>query len=151
MYFITSTCISAGSLWKLTFFLRLPLALFPDAGVSAYPVKLCAMHIVTKKPVRVTVAYVPHIWAKFETMSASKAATVRSKILQSTLALAFRDLIVASHFGAEMNLPDGSSVLVTTRVILYISNQPEERDVLCLKGHGSACDCTPCMEASEFY
>jgi len=41
-------------------------------------------------------------------------------------------------------------MIITTspRLILYVSDQPEERDIVCLKRHGSAYDCTPCMARS---
>jgi len=81
-------------------------------------------------------------------MSQSKAAEARAEILQGTIALVFRDIMLASHFGADMTLPDVVVVNISPRLILYVSDQPEERDFVCLKRHGSAYDCTPCIARS---
>jgi len=106
------------------------------------------MNIVSKAPEWVVVAYMPQVRSRYEAMSQSKAAEARAEILQRTIALVFRDVMLASHFGADMTLPDGVVVNISPRLILYVSDQPEERDVVCLKRHGSAYDCTPCMARS---
>lgn len=93
------------------------------------------MNILTKKPVNVTVAYVPRVWAKFEAILKKKAAAARAKVLRRILALVFRDLMLASHFIAELTVPNGATFLACPRVILYTSDQPEERDLLFSKRH----------------
>jgi len=57
--------------------------------------------------------------------------------------------MLASPCGAEMRLRDGTTVIVSPRVLLCVCDQPEERAVLCLKRHGSTYDCTPCMARSN--
>jgi len=81
-------------------------------------------------------------------MSQCKAAEARAEILQRTIALVFRDVMLSSHVGMGMTLPDGLVMNINPRLILYVSDQPEERDDVCLKRHGSAYDCTPCMARS---
>jgi len=103
------------------------------------------MNIVSKAPEWVVVAFMPHVRSRYEAMSQSKAAEARAEILQRTIALVFRDVMLASHFGAEMTLPDGVVVNIRPRLILYMSDQPEECEVVCVKRHCSAYDCTPCM------
>jgi len=55
-------------------------------------------------------------------MSQSKAVEARAEILQRTIAPVFRDVMLASHFGAEMTLPDGVVVNISPRLILYVSD-----------------------------
>jgi len=106
------------------------------------------MNIVSKAPEWVVVAYMPQVWSRYEILSQSKAEEARAVILQRTIALVFRDVMLASHFGTKMTLPDGVVMNISPRFILYVSDQPEERDVACLKRHGSANDFTPCMARS---
>jgi len=106
------------------------------------------MNIVSKAPEWVVVAFMPQLRSRYEAMSQSMAAEARAEILHRNITLVFRDVMLASHFGAEMTLPDGVVVNISPRLILYVSDQPEERDVVCLKRHGSAYDCTPCMAHS---
>jgi len=103
------------------------------------------MNIVSKALEWVVVAYMPQVRSRYEAMSQSKAAEARAEILQHTIELVFRDVMLAGHFGTEMTLPDGVVMNISPRLILYVSDQPEERDVVCLKRHGSAYGCTPCM------
>jgi len=106
------------------------------------------MNIVSKAPEWVVVAYMPQVRSRYEEISQSKAAEALAEILQRTIALVFRDVMLASHFGADMTLPDGVVVNISPRLILYVSDQPDKRDVVCLKRHGSTYDSTPCMARS---
>jgi len=107
------------------------------------------VNIVTSKVGWYTVAYVPSIAAKHEPMSKPKAAQARAELLQRTIGLVFYRCMLASHCGAEMRLRDGTKVIVSPRVLLFVCDQPEERAVLGLKRHGSTYDCTPCMARSN--
>lgn len=107
------------------------------------------VNIVTSKVGWYTVAYVPSVAAKHEPMSKPKAAQARAELLQRTIGLVFYRCMLASHCGAEMRLRDGTKVIVSPRVLLYVCDQPEERAVLGLKRHGSTYDCTPCMARSN--
>lgn len=109
------------------------------------------MNIVAMKLVFVTVACFPQVRKHFVKSAPAKAAAALAEVVQRTLALGFRKLMQASHLGAEMTPADGSVAQVSPRVFLYVSDKPEERDVLCLKRHGSAFDCTPCMAPSKTY
>jgi len=72
--------------------------------------------------------------SRYEAMSQCKAAEARAEILQRTIALVFRDVMLSSHFGMEMTLPDGLVMNINPRLILYVSDQPEERDDVCPSG-----------------
>lgn len=107
------------------------------------------MNLLSREPVWVTVAYVPQVWADFRKCSASNAAAARAQVLQHTLNLAYGDLMRASHFGVAVTMMDGTQAVVSPRVVLYVCDQPEERDIVCLKRHGTAFSCTPCMAPSR--
>lgn len=103
------------------------------------------MNLLSRVPVWVTVAYVPQVWADFQKTSAANAATARAQVLQHTLNLAFKELMQASHFGVTVTMMDGTQGTVSPRVVLYVSDQPEERDIVCLKRQGTAFGCTTCV------
>lgn len=103
------------------------------------------MNLLSRLPVWVPVAYIPQVWADFQKSSAANAATARAQVLQHTLNLAFGDLMRASHFGVTVTMMDGTQGAVCPRAVLYVSDQPEERDIVCLKRQGTAFSCTPCM------
>jgi len=80
------------------------------------------MNIVSKAPEWVVVAYMPQVRSRYEAMSQSKAVEARVEILQRTIAPVFRDVMLASHSGAETTLPDGVVVNISPRLILYVSD-----------------------------
>lgn len=96
-----------------------------------------------------TVALIPQIEDALEPMSSEKAARLRSVRLQRTLFLVLRRLLLASHFGAKLTLPDRTTVIVSPLLLMYMCDYPEERSVTGLKNHGSDFDCTQCMSASD--
>jgi len=90
----------------------------------------------------VTLAYIPQVEAKFlETM---RGQEVRAELLQRILHVVFRTSLLADHDGMWLNLPGGGCERVSPRALLYVSDQPEERAVLCLKGSGCLFPCTAC-------
>lgn len=92
---------------------------------------------------------IPQVADKLEPMSAEKASRLRARLLQTTLHLVLRRLLLASHFGAKLMLPDGSAAVISPRLLLYQCDYPEERAVMGLKNLGSDYDCTPCMVPSK--
>lgn len=114
-------------------------------GVSAYLIRLRIMNLMSCVPFWVAVAYVTQVWADFQKCSATNAAQSRAEVLQHTLNLAFRDLMRASHFDVTVTVMDATQGVVSPRIALYVSDQPEERDFLCLTRHGTAFSSTPCM------
>lgn len=119
------------------------------AAVSAYPVRMRVISVLTDKEDWVTVAIIPQVGDKLEPMSAEKASRLRARLLQTTLHLVLRRLLQASPFGVKMALPDGTVVVVSPRLLLYQCDYPEERSIMGLKNQGSAFDCTQCMVPSK--
>jgi len=78
------------------------------------------INIVTKKVGWHTIAYVPSVAGKHEPMSKAKAAQTRAELLHRTLAIVCYRCMIASHYGAELLLRDGTKVIVSPLVLLYV-------------------------------
>ena len=80
-----------------------------------------------------------------EPSAGDKARDRRCGVLQRVLFLAFREVIKASRDGVELaeRWKDGA-LWAFPRVLLYVSDQPEERAVLCLKPGNCAYPCSLC-------
>lgn len=117
--------------------------------MSAYAVRMRVINELREAEQWATVAMVPQVDAKLETMSREKASRLKKLLLQKTLYLVFRRVMNASHFGAELKLSDGSTVIVSPRLLGYQCDYLEERSVMCLKQHGGEFDCTICMAPSD--
>jgi len=118
-----------------------------SGAVSAYPLRMRIVNVNTKNVRWMTLAYIPQVEAKF--LETRKGQEVRSELLQRILHIVFRRSVLASHRGAWLNLPVDGRVLVSPRALLYVCYQPEQRAVMCLKGPGCICPCTPCMVERE--
>ena len=113
-----------------------------SVAVSEYSLRMRVININTDKVRWVTLAYIPQVEAKFlETM---RGQEVRAELLQRILHVVFRTSLLADHDGMWLNLPGGGCERVSPRALLYVSDQPEERAVLCLKGSGCLFPCTAC-------
>lgn len=119
--------------------------------MSAYPTTLRIMTLILRVPAWATVAYVLQVWADFQECSAANEGRSSAQVSQHTLNLAFGGLMRASHFGVTVTMMDGTQGVVSPRVVLNVSDQPEERDILCLKRHGTAFSYTPCMAPLSSY
>lgn len=119
------------------------------AAVSAYLVRMRVMNVFTKEEEWVTVAMIPQVEDKFETVSTEKASQLRKLLLQKTEYLVFCRLMQSSHHGVNMILKDGSFVIVSPLLLMYQCDYPEERSIMGLKHHGGDHDCTTCMAPSE--
>lgn len=119
------------------------------SAVSAYAVRMRVINELTEAEQWATVAMVPQVDAKLETMSREKAARLKKLVLQKALYLVFRRVMHASHFGAKLKLKDGSTVMLSPRLLGYQCDYLEERNVMCLKQHGGDFDCTSCMAPSH--
>lgn len=97
-----------------------------------------------------TVALIPQVEDALEPMSSEKASRLRSLLMQKTLLyLLLRRLLLASHLGAKLTLPDGTIVTVSPRLLMNLCDYPEERSVMGLKNHGIHYDRTQCMSLSD--
>lgn len=75
--------------------------------------------------------------------------TVRDRLLQRCLAVLLNDLVSASETGAHCDLAEHGRVLTVPRIVLYASDQPEERHVLGLQGNRCAYPCSACMTTPD--
>jgi len=72
----------------------------------------------------------------------------RSALLQRVLYLAFRTTVFASHTGVA-HVHEGKTLVAFPRLLLYMSDQPEEKAVLCLKGGNCRHPCSTCTVRVE--
>lgn len=96
-------------------------------------------------------AYIPVTRKEKEPAAAERARLRRSGVSQRVVYLAFRSAIGASHAGVEFDGLGDRTLRAFPRILLYLSDQPEERAVLCLKS--GICDypCSMCnVSAKEF-
>lgn len=150
LYVCTSPCI-AEVLLRLAFRGRLlrytmctilnscphicsPPCLF--TGVPDYVIRMRSMNLLLRVAAWVSAANDPQVWADFQKCSSSSAAPARAQVLQQTLTLAFGDLKRVCHFGASLTMMDGTRCVVSPRVVLYVSDQPDERD-MCVRRRGT--------------
>lgn len=84
-----------------------------------------------------------------EPMSKDKASRLRALLLQKTLHLVVRRMLLASHNGAIVRISDGSEVIVSPRLIVYQCDYMEERAVMGLKGGKTTFACTPCLAPTD--
>ena len=73
-----------------------------------------------------------------------KGQGVRSELLQRIIHVMFRTSLLESHDGTWLNLPGGGCLRVSPRALFYVCDQPEEREVMFLKGSGCLFPCTSC-------
>jgi len=86
-------------------------------------------------------------YKKSDTSAHKKAIRLlRDELLQRCLAVVLDELITASAHGTEMTLPEHGEVWAVPRIVLYASDQPEERHVLGMKLSGCYYPCSMCME-----
>lgn len=90
------------------------------------------------------IAYIPMVRKQKEPSADLRARDRRSAILQRVLYLAFRTSIAASHVGV-LHEQDGTTYVAFPRLLLYLSDQPEEKAVLCLKGGSCKHPCSSCL------
>jgi len=90
------------------------------------------------------IAYIPLVRKQKEPSADLRGRERRSAILQRVLYLAFRTTIEASHNGVLHKHCDKTYVAFP-RLLLYMSDQPEEKAVLCLKGGSCQHPCSTCL------
>lgn len=83
-----------------------------------------------------------------EPAAESRGRERRSALLQRVLYLAFRTTVVASHIGVA-HVHEGKNLVAFPRLLLYMSDQPEEKAVLCLKGGNCRHPCSTCIVRVE--
>lgn len=89
-----------------------------------------------------TIAYVPLMTMEKGSAGAERSRIRRMEILQRVLYLALRSTISASHNGVQVSPGARGPLLALPRIILYICDQPEERQVLCFKPRMCRRPCT---------
>jgi len=122
----------------------LPPSTFSTAH-KLYPVRVRIIILITDKPQWVTVAYVPVVKKMTESVVDERAKLRRCAVLQRVLYIVFRSVVSASHSGVTVYDKYGKALTAFPRLLLYISDQPEERAVFAFKlgmcGHPcSHCD-----------
>lgn len=80
-----------------------------------------------------TTAYVPQLSTENGSAGAERSRLRRMAILQRVLYLAFRSTISASYNGVPDSAVARCQLLACPRIILYLCDEPEERQVLCFK------------------
>jgi len=114
-----------------------------SGAMSAYPLRMRIVNNISEELRWVTLAYTPQVDSKF--LQTRKGHEVRAERLQRILHLVVYTCMVVSHRGVWLQVPGGGSVRVSPRVLVYVCDQPEEREILCLKVSGCFFPCTPCM------
>lgn len=98
-----------------------------------------------QKPRWENIACVPVVKTLQEPAASKRAKPRRSAILQRALYLSLLSTIAASHVGVSMRHPITNQPLLSfPRLLAYISDQPEERAVLCLKSGMCERTCSFC-------
>lgn len=118
-----------------------------SAVYHVYPVRIHFPKIMDGKNSWLTVGYIPCVPHRNAStmLDKERMRTVRDRLLQRCLAVLLSDLVTASETGVACDPAEHGRVLVVPRVILYASNQPEERHVLGLQGNRCAYACSACM------
>jgi len=113
-----------------------------------YPIRARFPNVLTGKSEWITIGYIPAMKYRKSATTAEKKAVrlLRDELLQRCLAVVLDELVTASADGVKMDLPDHGVVWAVPRVVLYASDQPEERHVLGLKLSGCYFPCSICME-----
>jgi len=113
-----------------------------------YPIRARFPNVVTGKTEWMTIGYIPTMKYRKSATAAQKKAVrlLRDELLQRCLAVVLDDLITASADGVKMTLREHGVVWAVPRIVLYASDQPEERHVLGLKLSGCYFPCSVCME-----
>jgi len=109
-----------------------------------YPLRLRVVNVVTGETEWEPIAYIPLVRKQKEPSAEVRGRERRGAILQRVLYLAFRTTVVASHVGV-LHVHDGKTLVAFPRLLLYMSDQPEEKAVLCLKGGSCQHPCSTCV------
>jgi len=113
-----------------------------------YPIRVRFPNVITGKSGWMTIGYIPSMkYKKSDTTARKKEVRlIRDELLQRCLAVVLDELITASAHGVKMVLPEHGAVWAVPRIVLYASDQPEERHVWGLKLSGCYYPCSMCME-----
>lgn len=109
-----------------------------------YPLRVRVVNVITGEAEWEPIAYIPIVRKQKEPSADVRARDRRSAILQRVLYLAFRTTITASHIGV-LHERAGKQYVAFPRLLLYLSDQPEEKAVLCLKGGSCKHPCSTCL------
>lgn len=120
------------------------LPLLPPPAHKLYPLRVRVVNVVTGEVEWEPIAYIPLVRKQKEPSAEMRGRERRSAVLQRVLYLAFRTTITASHIGV-LHEHDGKSYVAFPRLLLYMSDQPEEKAVLCLKGGSCQHPCSTCV------
>lgn len=117
------------------------------AAYKLYPIRTRVVNALTEEEEWITLAYVPQVSTEKGSAGMERSRLRRMAILQRVLYLAFRSTIRASHNGACISAGPRGQLLAFPRIILYLCDQPEERQVLCFKPGMCHRPCTMCEVA----
>lgn len=109
-----------------------------------YPIRMRVINALTKVEEWITLADVPQLSTEKGSAGAERSRLRRMAILQRVLYLALRSTIHARHNGVSVSGGVRGQLLAFPRVILYICDQPEERQALCFRPGMCQRPCTMC-------
>lgn len=116
----------------------------PPAAHKLYPIRVQVVNALAKTEEWMNIAYVPQISTEKGSAGAERSRLRQMAILQRVLYLALRSTVSASHNGIQASAGSRGQLLAFPRVILYLRDQPEERQVLCFKPGMCRRSCTLC-------
>lgn len=121
------------------------LIFFPSShSAKTLSGRIRVINLVTDEPHWVTVAYFPIVNKLTESAADERAKLRRSAVLQPVLYMTLRSSINSSHSGVAVHNQDGQVLTAFPRLLLYISDQPEEMAGVCLKQGMCRHPCSHC-------
>ena len=117
---------------------------FDWSAHKLYPLRVRVVNVVTGEAEWEPIAYIPLVRKQKEPSAEVRGRERRGAILQRVLYLAFRTTVVASHVSVLYE-HEGKRLVAFPRLLLYMSDQPEEKAVLCLKGGSCQHPCSTCV------
>lgn len=114
---------------------------------SAHPLRIAAEFLPIDAPRKWhSMAAFPQVLSQLARGGSERAREARRELLQRALFLALDDLFKASHDGVPVDLGGDLGVwLAFPRHVCYITDSPEKRALLCLRGIGCMHQCTTCL------
>lgn len=114
-----------------------------------YPVRALFSNVRDNGGTWETVAHLPHIPKVVGNGRNARARLAvsdgRNDLLQRSIALALRGMVVASEHGVEVSLPTVGNVFLVPRLLALVVDQVEERSLLALMGSQCTFNCTHCL------
>jgi hypothetical protein len=113
-------------------------------GTSCHPIRLALLNVpqARKHETITTVAYFP-------VLPPITHRVLKLLVLKKCLETLLEPLREASYKGVEWKAPDGKQYLFFPRILSYVADDPEIRDMLCILAHNSRFPCEICFVTTE--